>query len=255
MKAVILAGGMGTRISEESIFRPKPMITIGGKPILWHIMKLYAHYGIKDFVICLGWKGYMIKDYFMNYDLHNSDFRVDLTNRSSTVLTQHGEDWQVELIDTGELTMTGGRLKRVARYVTDTFLMTYGDGVADVDMEALIKQHRSSKNLATLTAVRPSGRFGGLDIEGGQITNFDEKRKTSSDWINGGFFVIEPEALATIEGDETSWEKEPLETLASQSKLGVYKHSGFWSCMDTMRDRNYLENEWASGHPAWKIWN
>lgn len=260
MKAVILAGGFGTRISEESGIRPKPMVEIGGKPILWHIMKIYSSHGINDFVICCGYKGYMIKEYFSNYFLHTSDVTFDLQRNKMEVLRKNGEPWKVTLIDTGENVMTGGRLKRVADYVKDdTFCLTYGDGLSDLDISATIDFHKKQKSLVTLTAVQQPGRFGAftLNSEDTRITNFREKPTgdgNSNAWINGGFFVVEPEALNYIADDQTVWEREPLEQFASSNKLAAYKHTGFWQPMDTLRDKNVLEDYWNSGTAAWKSW-
>jgi glucose-1-phosphate cytidylyltransferase len=255
MKAVILAGGLGTRISEESTTRPKPMIEIGGKPVLWHILKTYSYYGINDFVICLGYKGYMVKEYFANYFLHTSDVTFDLGNNGMRVHRKHAEPWRVTLVDTGEQTQTGGRLQRVAEYLDDeTFCFTYGDGLSDVDVPAEIEFHRARGTLATVCAVQPPGRFGALDIEGHRITRFTEKPQGDGSWINGGFFVLEPDVLSYIEGDETVWEREPLEALARDGQLSAYTHAGFWQPMDTLRDKLRLEELWQSGSAPWKRW-
>lgn len=255
MKTVILAGGMGTRISEESILRPKPMIEIGGKPIIWHIMKIYSAHGIHDFVICLGYKGYVIKEYFANYFLHMSDVTIDMGHNKVEVHQKGAEPWKVTLVDTGESTQTGGRLKRVARYVGDEdFCFTYGDGVADVDITALIAFHRARKVKATLTAVQPPGRFGSLVLDDSLITSFQEKPKGDGGWINGGFFVLSPSVLDLIDGDSSIWEREPLERLANERSLAAYFHRGFWQPMDTLRDKNHLEEEWGSGRAPWKKW-
>ena len=255
MKAVILAGGMGTRISEETSVRPKPMVEIGGMPILWHIMKIYSAHGVHDFVICLGYKGYLIKEYFANYYLHKCDVTIDMANNGMEVHETGVEPWRVTLVDTGEETMTGGRLKRVMRYVGDEeFLLTYGDGVADIDIGALVDFHHAQGGLATVTAVQPPGRFGALDLEGERIRGFSEKPTGDGGWINGGFFVLSPRVADYIEGDRTVWEREPLEGLASEGQLSSYKHQGFWHAMDTVRDRNQLEELWASGSPPWKTW-
>ena len=254
MKAVILAGGLGTRISEESVSRPKPMIEIGGRPILWHIMKMYSAHGINDFVICCGYKGYVIKEYFANYFLHMSDVTIDMSNNSIEVHHKKAEPWKVTLVDTGEATQTGGRLKRVADYIDGDFCLTYGDGVGSVDISALVKFHQGHGKLATMTAVQPPGRFGALEIDGTQINSFLEKPQGDGGWINGGFFVLNPKVLSLIEGDEILWEKQPLENLAKQGQLQSYFHSGFWQPMDTLRDKNHLEELWASGKAPWKFW-
>lgn len=256
MKAVILAGGLGTRISEESHLRPKPMVEIGGQPILWHILKIYAAHGVKDFIICCGYKGYLIKEYFANYLLHRADVTFDLAAGGITVHEQHAEPWRVTLVDTGELTGTGGRLKRVAKYLRgeSDFCFTYGDGVADVDVTALLAQHRSSGLQATVTAAIPPGRFGALDIEGERVRAFCEKPRGDGGAVNAGFFVLQPGAFDLIDGDETLWEQAPLERLANAGQLGVYMHPGFWQPMDTLRDRNYLEQLWAEGRAPWKSW-
>lgn len=257
MKTVILAGGMGTRLSEETDIRPKPMVEIGGRPILWHIMKTYAHYGHTDFIICLGYKGYYIKEYFSNYFLHQADLTVDMKTNTIEYHHSKAEPWRVTLIDTGAATLTGGRLKRVREYIgNETFLMTYGDGVADVDINASVEQHRKARRLATITAVQPSGRFGALAIDGkNTVTSFQEKPKGDGSWINGGFFVLESGVFDYIAGDETSWEKEPLERLALDGKLNAYRHSGFWKPMDTLRDKQELEALWRQNKAPWKMWN
>ncbi len=256
MKAVILAGGLGTRISEETYLRPKPMIEIGGRPILWHIMQTYSSHGIKDFIICCGYKGYIIKEYFMHYFEHMSDMTIDISNNLVEIHKHSAEPWRVTLIDTGNETMTGGRLKRVASYLgsEDAFCLTYGDGVGDVDISAAIAQHRVSGKLATLTAVTPPGRFGALVIECGSVTEFREKPRGDGGLINGGFFVLSPKVIDYIAGDETYWEREPLEGLARDGQLGAYVHSGFWQPMDTLRDKTYLEELWTSGHAPWRTW-
>jgi len=255
MKAVILAGGLGTRISEESHLKPKPMIEIGGKPILWHIMKIYSHYGINDFVICLGYKGYVIKEYFANYFLHMSDVTFDMQNNSMEVHQKHVEPWRVTLVDTGEHTLTGGRLKRVQEYIgTDSFCFTYGDGVSDIDIGALIKFHKKHGNKATVTAIQPPGRYGALNIIDAAVTSFQEKPAGDGAWINGGFFVLEPSVLELIEGDQSSWESTPLVQLTTENELQAFQHKGFWQPMDTLRDKNYLENLWSTGTPPWKVW-
>ena len=256
MKAVILAGGFGTRISEETGVRPKPMVEIGGKPILWHIMKIFTGHGITDFVICLGYKGYVIKEYFANYHLHTSDITFDMQAGTTSIRSRTTEPWTVTLVDTGENSMTGGRLLRVKDYIDDTFCLTYGDGVSDVDITSLIGTHRASGALATLTAVRPPGRFGALaiDPETDAITSFAEKPEGDGGWINGGFFVLEPEVFGYLEGDATVWEREPLERLAADGRLGAFRHSGYWRAMDTLADKAALESDWASGAPAWRSW-
>lgn len=256
MKAVILAGGLGTRISEETHLKPKPMIEVGGKPILWHIMKIYSHYGVNDFVICCGYKGYLIKEYFANYFLHMSDVTFDMRNNSMQVLQHSAEPWRVTLIDTGEETMTGGRLLRVAPFVKDeeAFCFTYGDGVGDVNIAELIAFHRAHKVQATLTAMFPPGRFGALDIRGDKVKTFKEKPKGDGGMINGGFFVLSPKIFNLLDGDECIWERAPLESLADGDELVAYQHKGFWQPMDTLRDKVYLEELWQSGQAPWKVW-
>jgi glucose-1-phosphate cytidylyltransferase len=256
MKAVILAGGLGTRISEETGVKPKPMIEIGGKPILWHIMKIYSAHGVNDFVICCGYKGYVIKEYFANYFLHMSDVTFDMLGNSMEVHQRNAEPWRVTLIDTGESTMTGGRLKRVAPYLQneEDFCFTYGDGVADVDITALIAFHKAQKVRATLTAALPPGRFGALDFEGDKVRSFKEKPKGDGAMINGGFFVLSSSVLDYITDDSTVWEHEPLEQLAAQGQLAAFKHTGFWQPMDTLRDKTHLEELWAGGKAPWKVW-
>ena len=257
MKAVILAGGLGTRISEETHLKPKPMVELGGKPILWHIMKIYAHHGINDFIICLGYKGYAIKEYFANYFLHTSDVTLDLQNNDITVHHRYTEPWKVTLVDTGELTMTGGRLKRIRPYLNEgePFCMTYGDGVSDVNVTELIQFHKDSGTNATLTATYPPGRFGALDIaEGGRVTAFHEKPAGDGGMINGGFFVLDPSVIDLVDGDESVWEQKPLEILAETGQLSAFKHTGFWQPMDTLRDKNYLESLWSKGDAPWKVW-
>lgn len=254
MKAVILAGGLGTRISEESHLKPKPMIEIGGKPILWHIMKIYSHYGINDFVICLGYKGYIIKEYFANYFLHMSDVTFDMENNSMEVHQKHVEPWRITLVNTGENTLTGGRLKRVKDYIgAESFCFTYGDGVSDINVGALIDFHRLHGKKATVTAIQPPGRYGALNLNQSVVTNFQEKPDGDGGWINGGFFVLEPSVFDLIEGDQTSWESTPLMTLSSEKELQAYQHRGFWQAMDTLRDKNYLEGLWGN-NPPWKVW-
>ena len=255
MKAVILAGGLGSRLSEETTLRPKPMVEIGGKPILWHIMKIYAAHGIDEFVVCLGYKGYVIKEWFANYALHTSDVTFDLGTGEMNVHHSTTEPWRVTLVDTGEETMTGGRLKRVLPYVGDeTFCLTYGDGVSDVDVTALIAHHRASGGLATVTAVQPSGRFGALEVADGRVSGFLEKPRGDGAWINGGFFVLEPGVGDYIAGDDSVWEREPLERLARDGQLVPYYHEGFWHAMDTIRERQELEALWASGDAPWCVW-
>ena len=254
MKAVLLAGGFGTRISEETGVRPKPMIEIGGKPLLWHIMKMYGSHGITEFVVALGYKGYLIKEYFANYYLHTADITLDIARNSMTVHRSDAEPWQVTLVDTGIDSMTGGRIKRCRPYVGDqTFCCTYGDGVSDVDISAVIAEHRKNGALVTLTAVQPPGRFGALEVTGNRVAGFHEKPRGDGAWVNGGFFVIEPQALDEIEGDDTIWEREPLERLARDGKVGVYRHAGFWQPLDTIRDKQTLEDLWAKGAP-WRRW-
>lgn len=255
MKAVILAGGFGTRISEESHLRPKPMIDIGGKPILWHIMKIYSHYGINDFVICLGYKGYMIKEYFANYFLHMSDVTFDMSSNQMHVHHKSAEPWKVTLVDTGESSMTGGRLRRVSKYLEgDDFCFTYGDGVADVDIGKLVEFHRTHGKLATVTAIQPPGRYGALAMDGSSVLGFQEKPKGDGGWINGGFFVLSPKVLDYIDSDDTTWEQEPLITLASEGQLQAYQHEGFWQAMDTLREKNLLEELWQNKTAPWKVW-
>lgn len=256
MKVVILAGGLGTRISEESHLKPKPMIEIGGKPILWHIMKIYSHYGLNDFVICCGYKGYVIKEYFANYFLHMSDVTFDMSNNRMEVHHQKAEPWKVTLVDTGDETMTGGRLKRVAPYLQneEMFCVTYGDGVSDVNIAELIAFHKAQGVKATLTAVLPPGRFGALEFDGHKVRSFNEKPKGDGAMINGGFFVLSPEAIEFIKDDTTFWEREPLETLARQDQLAAFQHNGFWQPMDTLRDKAHLEELWMSGKAPWKVW-
>jgi glucose-1-phosphate cytidylyltransferase len=255
VKAVILAGGLGSRLSEETTVKPKPMVEIGGKPILWHIMKIYASHGIEDFVVCLGYKGYVIKEWFANYALHGSDVTFDMRSGEMEVHHSTTEPWRVTLVETGDTTMTGGRLKRVLPYVGDgTFCLTYGDGVADVDIGALVERHRENGRLATVTAVQPPGRFGSLEIDGTRVDSFLEKPRGDGAWINGGFFVCEPGVGAAIAGDATKWEEEPLRDLAAQGELTVFHHRGFWQAMDTLRERNELEALWDSGSAPWCSW-
>jgi glucose-1-phosphate cytidylyltransferase len=257
MKAVILAGGFGTRISEETGVKPKPMVEIGDKPILWHIMKIYASADINEFIICLGYKGYVIKEYFATYSLHMSDVTFDLRRNNMQVHQNGTEPWKVTLVDTGEKTMTGGRLKRIKDYIGDeTFCLTYGDGLTDLNIQTLIAFHRDQKTLATLTAVQPPGRFGAFSLEHDQtvIPTFKEKPQGDGAWINGGFFVLEPQVIDYIHGDATVWEQEPMENLAREGKLAAYRHYGYWQNMDTLRDKNVLEELWQSDDPPWKIW-
>ncbi|MDA8098304.1 MAG: glucose-1-phosphate cytidylyltransferase [Nitrospiraceae bacterium] len=256
MKVVILAGGLGTRISEETTVRPKPMVEIGGKPILWHIMKIYSHHGFNDFIICLGYKGYMIKEYFSNYFLHMSDVTFDMRNNSMEVHQRFAEPWKVTLVDTGTETMTGGRVRRIRSYLSgEPFLLTYGDGVADVNIAELVAFHKRHGKQATVTAIQPSGRFGALSFgDGDHVQSFQEKPAGDGGWINGGFFVLEPMMIDRIQGDATILEKEPLEGLARDNQLFARRHHGFWYAMDTLRDRNHLEALWQSGKAPWKVW-
>lgn len=257
MKAVILAGGLGTRISEETVLKPKPMIEIGGKPILWHIMKMYSYYGIDEFVICCGYKGYVIKEYFANYFLHMSDVTIDMKNNSTLIHNKRAEPWKVTLVDTGEATMTGGRVKRIAEHIKDdeAFCLTYGDGVANVNIAETIKFHKEHGKLATLTATLPPGRFGALEISNSQITSFKEKPKGDGAMINGGFFVLSPKVLDLIEDDTTVWEQAPLASLAESGELMAFEHQDFWQPMDTLRDKISLEELWDSGKAPWKLWS
>lgn len=257
MKAVILAGGLGTRISEESSVRPKPMVEIGGKPILWHIMKIYSSYGVNDFIICCGYKGYIIKEYFANYFLHMSDVTFDLTNNHMEVHERHAEPWRVTLLDTGENTMTGGRLLRVKSHVAaeKEFFFTYGDGVADIDINQLLAFHQKMQVKATITAVFPPGRFGAIDIDQKKVTSFTEKPKGDGGMINGGFFVLTPDVFDLLENDKTIWEREPMERLAEQGQIAAFQHEGFWQPMDTLRDKTNLEELWSNGNAPWKTWS
>ena len=254
MKAVILAGGLGTRLSEETLLKPKPMVEIGGKPIIWHIMKSYSSYGVNDFIICCGYKGYMIKEYFSSY--HNSDITYNLADNTQIIHKNKAEKWKVTLIDTGELTMTGGRLKRVREYLSDSepFCFTYGDGLADLDISKLIEFHRSHKRQATITAVLPPARFGALELDENRVTGFLEKPASERGFINGGFFVLEPSVVDLISDDTMIWEREPMELLAQEDNLRAYKHKGFWSPMDTLREKNQLEKLWSTGNAPWKSW-
>jgi len=256
MKAVILAGGLGTRFAEETDVKPKPMIEIGGQPILWHIMKIYSSHGINDFIICLGYKGYVIKEYFLNYAAHMSDITVNLADGKVEIHQNRAESWRVTLVDTGEETMIGGRIKRIIPYVKDDdcFCLTYGDGVGNIDVQEVIRLHRSGQWLATLTATQPPGRFGAVEFDGSRVTGFREKPRGDSGWINGGFFVVSPKVADYIDGDDTVWEREPLERLAAEGRLAVHRHNDFWHPMDTLRDKRYLEGLWNEKKAPWKIW-
>ena len=257
MKAVILAGGFGTRISEESRLKPKPMIEIGGKPMLWHIMKIYSAHGVNDFIICCGYMGYLVKEYFANYFLHMSDVTFDMTNNTMEVHQRHVEPWRVTLVDTGEDTMTAGRLKRIAPFLEgeDAFCFTYGDGLGNIDITALINFHRVQGKLATVTATQSPGRFGALNINGSKVISFKEKPHGDGNWINGGFFVLSPQVIERIEGDATFWEREPMESLANDGEFSAWFHKGFWQPMDTLRDKTLLEELWVSGNAPWKVWS
>jgi glucose-1-phosphate cytidylyltransferase len=253
---VILAGGLGTRISEDTTVKPKPMVEVGGKPILWHIMKIYSSYGINEFVICLGYKSYVIKEYFANYFLHMSNVTFDMGRNKMEVHQNSAEPWRVTLVDTGDSTMTGGRIKRIKPYLDDEdFCCTYGDGVGDVDIGKLVAFHKEQGRLATLTATQPPGRFGALALQNDKVVGFQEKPQGDGAWINGGFFVLSPKVLDYIDGDDTSWEKEPMERLAKAGQLSAYMHKGFWQPMDTLRDKNHLEDLWSSGEAPWKMWS
>ena len=256
MKAVILAGGLGTRLSEETSLKPKPMVEIGNRPILWHIMKIYSAHGINDFVVCLGYKGYVIKEFFANFFLHSSDVTFDLEKNTMDVHHMNTEPWRVTLIDTGDETMIGGRIKRIIEYVKDddAFCLTYGDGVSDVDIGELIRFHREEKRLATVTGVQPPGRFGAIEMDGSRVSGFREKPQGDGGWINGGFFVLSPKVVDYIDGDKTVWEQEPMENLAKDSELSIYLHDGFWHPMDTLRDKRYLESLWESKSAPWNVW-
>ncbi|EHQ27735.1 glucose-1-phosphate cytidylyltransferase [Mucilaginibacter paludis] len=257
MKVVLLAGGLGTRLSEETVLKPKPMVEIGGMPILWHIMKIYSAHGFNEFVVCLGYKGYIIKEFFSNYFLHKSDVTIDLRNNSVEVHDSQAEPWKITLVDTGINSMTGGRIKRIQAHTNnEPFLLTYGDGVSDVDIRELVKYHQDNKKLLTVTAIQPSGKFGALNLsKNDEVSSFTEKPKGDGAWINGGFFVCQPEIFNYIEsGDSTIWEREPLEQIASEHQMQAYKHHGFWKPMDTLRDKHELEEEWASGNARWKKW-
>jgi len=257
MKAVILAGGLGSRISEESFLKPKPLIEIGNMPIIWHIMKIYSHFGIKKFIICCGYKGYLIKEYFANYSLHSSDVTIDIHKNKIYVHKKNAEDWQITLVDTGEDTLTGGRILRIKNYVDDDFLLTYGDGLADINIKKLIQFHKSNKKIATMTAVQPLGRFGIVEInkKNNLIENFIEKPKGDGTWINGGFFVLKKNIFKYLKDDTTVWEREPLEALSKNKELCAFRHDSFWYAMDTMRDKNYLDNLWNLKKAPWKLWD
>lgn len=255
MQAVILAGGFGTRMSEETVSKPKPMVEVGGRPLLWHILKMYSYYGVNDFIICLGYKGYVIKEYFFNYFNHVSDLEVNLQTGEHKILGSNTEPWKVKLIDTGPESMTGGRLRRVKEHINSTFCFTYGDGLSDINIKDEIEFHKSQNRLATVAAVQPPGRFGVLDIDhSNMVRSFQEKPQDEVGWINGGFFILEPEAIDYIDGDHTSWEKEPLQRLAADNQLSAYHHKGFWKPCDMLRDKNELEKLWASGQAPWKAW-
>jgi glucose-1-phosphate cytidylyltransferase len=257
MKVVILAGGLGSRLSEETVARPKPMVEIGGRPILWHIMKIYAAHGLTDFVICLGYKGEVIKEYFANYCLRNSDVTFDLARNQMEIMPNHSDPWRVTCIDTGQKTMTGGRLKRVRHLLSGTFCLTYGDGVADIDIAASIAFHKSHGQLATLTAVQPGGRFGVFQLTDAdtQVRGFHEKPKGDGAWVNGGFFVLEPDVIELIDDDLTTWEREPMERLSARGQMQAWRHYGFWQSMDSLRDKQLLQDIWENGKPAWKVWS
>jgi len=255
MKAVILAGGFGTRLAEETEIKPKPMVEIGGKPILWHIMKLYSHYGVNEFIVCLGYKGYVIKEYFLNYKLHRSNVTIDVSTGVMETHESSAEPWKVTLVETGEASMTGGRLRRVRDFVgDDDFCFTYGDGVSDIDIGKLIAYHKAHGKLATVTAVQPPGRFGSMDIQNNQVREFVEKPIGDGGWINAGFFVLKPQVFDYLDGDGTVWEREPLRALAKNNELVAYSHKGFWQAMDTLRDKQNLENLWAGEAPPWRVW-
>lgn len=255
MKAVILAGGLGTRLAEETHLRPKPMVEIGGKPILWHILKIYSHHGVNDFIICCGYKGYLIKEYFANYFLHSSDVTFHMENNRMEIHKQKAEPWKVTLIDTGDTTLTGGRLARVREYLDDTFCFTYGDGLADIDITALISHHKNEGKQATVTAVRPPGRYGALGLDRNLVNQFQEKPEGDGSWINGGFFILNPSCIELIDGDQCSWEDRPLKDLARKQQLSAFKHDGFWQPMDTLRERQKLQELWNSGLAPWKVWS
>ena len=255
MKTVILAGGFGTRLSEETSILPKPMVQIGGRPIIWHIMKMYSSHGFNEFIICLGYRGDVIKEFFMNYFMLQSDLKIDMESNNIEVLNRNVEPWKITLVDTGQNTMTGGRIKRIKEYIgNETFFLTYGDGVSDIDFDKLLDFHKSQKTYATLTAVQPPGRYGAFTLNSDKIASFREKPKGDSAWINGGFFVLEPQIFDYIEKDSTIWEREPMERLAYEGKLSAYKHEKYWQSMDSLRDKNVLEEVWSSGNPPWKKW-
>ena len=255
MKVVILAGGQGTRIVEESLIKPKPLIEIGSKPIIWHIMKIYSHFGLNDFIICCGYKGYLIKEYFANYSLHTTDVTVDLSKNKITVLKKKTEPWKVTLIDTGEFSNTGERIRKIKDYIDDDFCLTYGDGLTSVNIKNVIKFHKSNKKLATVLAVKPAGRFGSLNIKGDIVNNFLEKPSGDGGWINGGFFVLNKKIFKYLDKKDSIWEKEPLENIAKDKQLSAFKFEGFWHAMDTLRDKNYLDNLWVANNAPWKSWN
>lgn len=256
MKVVLLAGGLGTRLSEETVLRPKPMVEIGGMPILWHIMKIYSAHGFNEFIVCLGYKGYVVKEYFTNYFLHKSDVTIDLKENTTQVHDSQAEPWKITLVDTGNDSMTGGRIKRIQKHIgNESFLLTYGDGVSDVDITSLVKYHKEKKKMCTVTSVQPSGRFGAINLDdNNDVTSFMEKPKGDGAWINGGFFVCEPGVFDYIDGDSTLWEREPMERIAADGEMTAYKHAGFWKPMDTLRDKHELEEDWANNEAKWKVW-
>ena len=255
MQAVILAGGLGTRLSEETTNQPKPMVQIGERPIIWHIMKSFSHYGIKEFIICCGYKGYVLKEYFSNYYLHNSDFTIDLKSNTSEILSKQSEDWKITLVDTGSETQTGGRLKRIEHLIQGTFVMTYGDGVSDINLMKLCEFHKHHGKEATVTSVQPPSRFGSIQLDGEKVSMFAEKTQEGASWINGGFFVLEPSVLSYISGDHIAWENEPIQSLVRKEQLAAFKHYGFWRPMDTLRDKIALERAWNNDSAPWKIWS
>lgn len=256
MKLVILAGGRGTRLTEETLIKPKPLVDIGNKPIIWHIMKIYSHYGINDFIICLGYKGYLIKEYFANYFLHNSDLTIDLKKNSTIIHQKNSENWKVTLVDTGDDTLTGGRILKIKKYIKSDFLLTYGDGLSNVNINKLIHFHKNNKKLVTVTAIKPQGRFGIIDInKKNKVTNFKEKPKGDNNWINGGFFVLKPGIFNFLENESSVWEKKPLTEMTKRNQVVAFKHNGFWHAMDTVRDKILLDNLWDHGRAPWKIWN